>query len=329
MSIRFKIKNTASVAEKEGDLIVRFTGSSEPFFRSCERSADKVGVDGGGNPKLVFNTGLNTEKVQFFKWYNSEEQKEIVKQIKELKPLIADYYGGEDVIDQHNKFFWGETREVNRLSLSNDSVDVFFDTKNPSHALLYLSIISGAFMDLVAPTKDWAENRQIPHYLAIETDEINNVDDDIITKSDAHAALAELRKEQGDALFILAWCLQYDTNAFGAYLRSTPLKDLINYHVNYIEGKLVTKRKKNMPKTFLEYAEKWKGQQTKPLLYVEAYIKAGEYYNLIQQKEKKYVTSEGTILGNTISEAVGNLMKPKFNQDLENLRSKIESKWKE
>lgn len=328
MSTRFAIKNTMSSAEKEGDVIVRYSGVSEPFTRVSERKAEKIGVDKEGAPKLVFTTGMDEKQVKFFKWYSEDEQESVRKQIQDLKPLIIDFYGGEDVISSTNKFFWGENRDVSRLSLGIGNMDTFYDTQNPAHALLYLSIISGAFMDTVAPTRDWAERHQIPHYMALETDE-NLDEEDSITKSDAHAALSELRKEDSpEALFILAWCIQFDTNGFGGYLRSASLRDLVNYHIKYIDGKLVTKRKKNTPKVFLDYVSKWKGQQTRPALYAEAYVKAGVWFNLINQREKKFTTIDGTVLGNTPDEAVKTIMKPKFTQDLEKLREGVEAKWK-
>lgn len=329
MSTRFAIKNTASNAEKEGDSILRYSGVSEPFKRISERAANMVGKDAGGKPQLTFVTGLDENQVKFYKWYSEEEQKAISKQIKELKQNIEDYYGGADVLKQTNDFFWGKNRDVSRLSLANENMDVFYDTKNPVHALLYLSIISGAFIDTVAPTRDWAERHQLPHFMVLETeDTFDDIED--ITKSDAHAALSLLRKdESGDALFILAWCIQYETQAYGAQLRSTPIRDLVNYHIKYIDGKLTTKKKRNTPKTFIEYAEKWKGQQTRPALYVEAYVKAGEYFNFLSNKEKRFTTPDGVALGNTVEDAVATLMKPKFTEALETLREKVEAKWRE
>ena len=329
MSIRFAIKNTMSKAEKEGDVFLRYTGVAEPFTRVSERMSTKIGETANGQLKLRYITGLNPVSIDYVPWYNKEEKESVKKQIKNLKPEIEKALGGADVLEETNTFFWGNDRTVSRLSLRHDDLDTFFDTKNEMHALLYLSIISGAFIDLVAPTRDWAERHQVPHYLALDTEESYDEEDEI-TRSDAHAALSELRKEAStEALFILAWCIQYDTQAYGAHLKSTPMKDLVAYHIKYIDGKLVTKRKKNTPKVFIEYAEKWKGQQTRPALYVEAYVKAGEYFSFIQTKEKKYTTAEGTALGNTIEEAVANLQKPKFTQDFENLREKVEAKWAE
>lgn len=329
MSTRFAIKNTANKAEKEGDAFLRFSGVSEPFVHISERYSHKVGVDGGGNAKLTFITGLDENLVQFYKWYTVDEQKEVKKQIKELTPLISDAYGGSSVISSDNKYFWGENRDVNRLSLSNQDMDVFYDTKNAPHALLYLGIMAGAFIEMVAPTREYADRYQIPHYMILETDVVFDDEDDI-TRSDAHSALSDLRRDADpEALFILAWDLQYDTQAFGGINRATPQKNLISTHIQYIDGKLNMKKKRNTPRTFIEYANKWKGQQTRPLLYTEAYVKAGEWFSFINQKEKKFVTADGTVLGNTVQDAVETLMKPKFTQDLEKLRDQVEAKWKE
>lgn len=330
MSIRFAIKSASAKSEKEGDTFIRFTGDAEPYRRVEDRKCDKVGVDGAGNAKLVFTTGLDEKTVQFYNWFSEEEKKAVLKQIKELRPLITDFYGGEEVVNSTNKYFWLENRDINRLSLDNETMQTFYDTKNPAHALLYLSILSGAFIEMVAPTRDWAERRQIPHFIALETDDLMSDDEDDITRSDAHAALSELRREESpDALFILAWCLQYETNAFGGINRATPPRSLATTHSQFIDGKLVSKKKRNMPRTFIDYAERWKGPQTRPALFVEAYIKAGEYFSYVNQRDKKYVTADGTILGNTIPDAVAAIMKPKFTQDLEQLRDKVEAKWKE
>lgn len=329
MSIRFVIKNSAEKAEKEGDVFLRFSGVSEPFIRVCERKSTQVGINEAKEPKLLFLTGLEESMVKFYIWYNEEEQKEVKKQIKELKPLIEDIYGGAEILASDNKYFWGMDRNVNRLSLSNENMDVFYDTKIPAHALLYLSIIAGAFIEMVSPTREYALRNQIPHYMELESEATFDNEDDI-TRSDAHSALSELRKEADpEALFILAWCLQYDTNAFGGINRATPLKQLISTHIQYIDGKLNLKRKRNTPKTFIEYADKWKGQQTRPKLYTEAYIKAGEWFNFVNQKDKRYTTIDGTALGNSILDATETLMKPKNTSELEKLRDQVEIKWKE
>lgn len=330
MSIRFSIKDTSEKAEKEGDLIVRYSGLAEPFRRSSERQTTKVGVDGAGNPKIVFVTGLDEKKVPMYRWFSEEEKKELLKLIKEFKPGIIDAFGGVEVVDDKNQYFWGpENREVFKLFVTNETSEIFFDMERPAHALLYLSICAGAFIDVVAPNKEYAIRYQIPHYLSLETDEVSFDGEEDITRSDAHAALGKLRRETPEALLVLAWCLLFETTTFGGMNKATSPKDMINSFIKYIDGKLVTKRKRNCPKLFMQYAEKWEKSQTRPSLYAEAYLKAGEYFALVNQREKKYTTASGTILGNTVSEAVDNLLKPKFSVDLEQLRDAVEAKWNE
>lgn len=330
MSLKFAIRNTADKAKKEGDSFIRFSGTGEPFSRAVERTSRVVETDGKGDPtKWRFATGLDSSKVEFYDWFTDAEKPVIAETITSLLPIIERFYGVTN-LNPENYSFWKKRKDISELQVTHENIDVFFDTEKAEHALLYLSIVGGAFADIVAPNKEWAERNQIPHYLALEIETNDYGDEEDITRSDAHGELTNIRKEFGkDALYILAWCIQYDTNSFGAYNYSTTEKDLINYHIKYIDGKLQLKKKKNCPKTFMEYAEKWRATQTRQLLYTEAFVKAGEYFNYINQREKKYVTSEGTILGNTIKEAVENLQKPKFRVDFDKLKESVEAKWKE
>lgn len=137
--MRFLIKNTMPKAEKEGDQFIRYSGVSEPFVRISERDGKKIGVDGGGNPKLVFNTGLDEKQVQFFKWYTPEEQKEIERQIVELRPLIVEFYGGEDVVEKTNQYF-GRITETLIVYLYRIVIWMFSMIHRDQHMLSYISL---------------------------------------------------------------------------------------------------------------------------------------------------------------------------------------------
>lgn len=331
MSFRFSIRETPPKAQKEGEEIIKGSGISEPYRHSTERQTNKVGIDGAGNAIVRYVTGLDTDKVDLYRWLTTDEERELMrKQIDELRPLITKAYGGDKVVEETNKFFWGrENKEVNRILVHNATDQVFMDTKTPSHALLYLSIMAGAFMEVVAPTKDWAEAFQVPHYLALETDDNQFDGDEDITRSEAHAALISLQKESPEALMILSWCVLSDTTTFGGVNKATSQRELMTSLVKFIDGKLVSRKKRNCPKTFMDYAERWKKPLTKNALYVEAYLRAGEHFALINQREKRYTTANGTALGNTVKEAVETLLKPKFQVDLEQLRDAVETKWTE
>lgn len=332
MSLRFAIKNTQAKAEVGSDgTIERYSGVSERFKRGSERTSRTTKVNDKQEPVAwKFNTGMDPEQVEFFDWYD-EKQKEAVKEvIKDLAPTIEKFYGGKEVVDSTNYSFWKAERDVNRLSLTNADIDTFFDTKFPAHALLYLSIISGAFIDLVAPTKEWADNHEIMHYLVLESEDVES-DDINITRSDAHAALMDLRKNADpEALFMLAWCTQYDTRSFSAYTKATPQRDLINYHIQYIDGKLPAKKQlsKKPAEIFMDYYDRWNGQQTRPAIIAEAYVKAGEYFNLFRPGDKKYTTLDNVPLGNTIPETVKRLLKATSSDELAQLRDQVEAKWK-
>lgn len=329
--MKFMIKSTAGRPEKEGDTFIRYTGNSEPFARGDEMAADKIGVLPDNTPKLKFKTGLEENQIRYLGWF-SEEQKEAHKKLlKEYRPIIANFFGGDEVIEPTNRYFWFDDKERNKIKITNETLDRVFDMKNVLHALLYFNVAGGAFLEVVAPTKKMAEDKNIPHYLVIDTDFQDDVVDDYSSKANAYALLMELdRQSEGDSLLFLAWCLQTGTKAFGAYTRSSSKGDLIKYHAEFIEGKL-SKTKRNCPKDFLSYAEKWKeGGLIKNQIIMEAYLKAAEYYSYLNtNKDNKYQLPSGTVIGNTIEEGVANILKPKNSADADALRNYVEAKWKE
>lgn len=335
MNFKFAIKSVAGDAQREGDEVVRFSGISEPMHQGCEREVRKTGEIGSGRDLQTFvrfNTGLEPDMIEFYDWYSEAEKEALKEFIIENKPKISKFYGGDEVVKPENRYFW-EKKEVYKLFVDNYTVDKLFDTKNPSQCLMYLSIASGAFMSLVAPTKDWAErNPGIPFYLALEAEASTTDSESYVGKLQAQAALSGLSEDSGDGMFIVAWCTQYDSASYGAYSRTaTPRSELIKYHSMFIDGNIMGKKgkKRDCPKIFLDYANRWNGQQTKAAVMVEAYVKAGEYYGFINSAKKKYVTDEGTVLGNTIEECIKTLMQNKYSDDLDRLREKVEKKWNE
>lgn len=331
MSIKFCINNVAPESVKEGELYVRYSGTTEIFKRTSERDSTEVNVI-GGHPVIKFNTGLDSGLVEYADWLSEEGKKELVDQIKELRPGIVKYYRGEERVKDDNISFWGpDNQTINKLKVDNSIIGYYYDTEKPEHALLYLSIMSGAFNDLVAPNKEWAIRTFTPHYLSLSTDnELSRSEEESFTRSDAHAALSDLRKNHGkESLYMIAWCIQPETNAFGAYSHSVTEKDLVYYHMQYIDGKLLTKNKKSTAKNFISYYDKWLDTEVRANIFLEAYVKAGDYFSFINQREKKYVLTNGTILGNTVEEAIANLKKPKFRQDYELLKKLVTDKWNE
>jgi hypothetical protein len=329
--MKFMIKSVAGRPEKEGDTFIRYTGNAEPFARGDEMASEKIGVLPDGTSKLRFRTGLEENQIPYFGWLSEEQKNEHKKLLKEYRPKIANFFGGNEVIDPTNRYFWFEDKERNRIKVTNDTLDKVFDMKNIPHALFYFNVMGGAFLEVIAPTKQMAEEKGIQHYLVIDTDFQDDVVDDYVTKAEAFASMMELSKEaEGDALLYLAWVLQSNTKGFGAYTRSSSKSELIKYHAEFIEGKL-SKTKRNCPKEFNEAYTRWKeGSLVKSKLMMEAYLKAAEYYAYLNtNKENKYQLPSGTIIGNTIAEATDTIMRPKQQADADALRNFVEAKWKE
>lgn len=322
MNVKFQIKPTMAKAEMEGKEIVNFTGESQAYMRKATRVSEKIG------DKIVFKTGLEPLKVRFYWWFNEAEKEEIKKQIEEALPEIEQMYHGKDVIESTNKSFWKDQAEFYQFIVDNKTKNLFFDTKSAEHAVLYFSIIGGAFIDTIAPNKDVAIQYRIPHYIALEKDNDDEEFVDVSEKLKASANLFKLMEEgSDDALFILCWTALYNTKGFGSILKSMSKKDKATYLHMFIEGDLVDKKKKLCAKTFNQYVEKWNSPQLRDKLYAEAYIKAGEQYALIVTKDRKYETTWGTSLGNTIEEAVDKITQKKFAADLKQLMEEVEKKW--
>lgn len=328
MNVRFQIKATSRKAEKEGKEILNFSGESQPYRRKATRVSEQVGLRPNGEAIIKFKTGLVPDRVKYYWWFTEAEREEIKKQLEESLPDIEERYHGKEIIHEENKSFWKDQKEFYQFPITITTSDLFFDTKNPEHAILYFSIMGGAFIDTIAPNKELAIEKRIPHYIFLEKDVDDDDFVDISDKIKASANLAKLMEEGNeDGLFILCWTALYNTRGFGSILKSMPKKDKVSYLHMFIEGDLVDKRKKQCPKIFNDYFEKWNSSQLRDKLYAEAYIKAGEQYALIVTKDKKYETVWGTSLGNTIDEAVDKITQKKFAKDLEQLMQEVEKRW--
>lgn len=331
--MKFQIKSVAGKPKKEGDVFIRYEGISEPFLHGDEMACTKVGVDKDGVPKLKFRTGLDEEQIQFYGWFNNDEKEAFKTFLKDNRERIVNAFGGEEVIDSTNRYFWLDDNDRNKFKIDNETLNIIYDTKNIEQCLLYINIAGGAFLQLVAPTKEMAESPRtdLRYYLEVESEFSDEEVNDYLTKAQAYSLLTELKDAEGDSLLFLAWCLQSMTKTFGAYSRASSKLELIKYHAEFIEGKLNKNNKRNTIKDFIEYANKWKtGGLTRETIITEAYLKAAEYYSYLNtNKDNKYELSSGLILGLNIEEAIKKIRKPVNLQELEKLRDFVENKWKD
>lgn len=326
---KFQIKSIMGTPTKEGDSIVRFSGLSETLNVGDVLASTQVVR--GASKIQKFKTGLEEDAVKFNNLISDSMKEEYIKQIREYKPILSEYYEGDEQIDSTNADFW-KNPDIGRLKIVNSDLNKFYDTKNPRHALLYFNIMGGGYIDTIAPTRDLAEMNKVNFYIETENELQDELADDYVSKAKAFGLLTELAsKADNEALLYLGWILHSNTKGFGSYNRSTSKTELFKMHGEFIEGKLVTKSKRACPIQFIETAEKWNDAKLgRPRLITESYLKAADrlaYLNT--DKEGKYVLPSGLQLGLNYVESVDLLLKPKNTKDFEDLRDFVEKKWSE
>jgi hypothetical protein len=96
---------------------------------------------------------------------------------------------------------------------------------------------------------------------------------------------------------------------------------------DFIEGKLVRSNKKATAKQFLEAVELL--STDKKRLFVTAYVKEGSYFNFLNTTDDNQIknTQTGTKYGATVTAATAYLMNPANQEELDNLKNRIEEKW--
>lgn len=326
MYFKFQIKPVAGKPEREGELIVRFTGQSE-FINVNDVLASTITTKGKDRIQK-FKTGLEISDVASNALVSIQEKENFKKQIQSYRPILEEYYG-VDELDPANTYFWKDP-EIGKLKISNLDLEKFYDTANPKHAILYFNIMAGGYIDTVAPSRQFAEVYRIPFYMETESEHVSDDADSYVTKAQAFSLLNELAfSADAQALLFLGWVLHSDSRGFGAYNNSTTKSELFKMHGEFIEGKLNFSKKRNTPTKFIEQANSWKDAKIgRPRLMTEAYLKAAQVYSYINSdREGKFSLPSGLHLGLSIDSAIDTLLKPKNNKEYEELRDFIEKKW--
>lgn len=326
MYFRFQIKPVAGKPEKEGELIVRFTGLSE--YVNVNDTLGSVTLTKNGKQIQKWKTGLEVTDVSANPLISVAEKENFRKQIEAYRPVLNENFG-EESLDSTNDFFWKDP-DYGKLKISNLDLEKFYDTSNPRHALLYFNIMGGGYVDTVAPSKEFAERYRIPFYIETEDEYVSEDSNTYMAKAKAFTLLQELNdSSDNQALLFLGWVLHIDSRGFGGYTISTPKSELFKMHAEYIEGKLTLTKKKATPQKFIELATKWKDAKIgRPRVMTEAYLRSAQMYSYLNtDKDGRYSLPSGLQLGFDMEAAVDTLLKPKNNKEYEDLREFVEKKW--
>jgi hypothetical protein len=312
------IRSTRRPEEKQGNVIVFGSGTQIPFIHLYD--LNKKEQDDG---RFEFQTGLEERHIRNSPVYSEEEKNALVKQQKEdLKELYKAYR--KEQLDPLSQKFWQERQS---FKVTNETLDTFFDTKNPEHLLLYWRIVSGGYPEGIGPSFEIASQYGLSFFLTLLEEQSEREAEEVGFKGKAYALLEEIseQKNTGDLLW-LTWIL-LDSQSSG-YSKSTPKATLYKALFEFIEGKKVKKGKKLCAKQFTDAAKLLKLDRTRAI--ATAVIKAGDHFGIIfSNKEGQLETrNEHLILGPSVEEAIETLLKPTNHEILEALRSEIEDKLK-
>lgn len=262
--------------------------------------------------KFRYITGLEADT------YPEDEQEEVRRVKKELE----NFYG-EGNLEPTNETFWKE------IKLILNKKTTFLDIKNnPEHKLFYYVIKGRGIPEIASTHQEAIESDRTAQWFLIEPDQyadLTAVDDRIIDRATAALVDLDTNKTLDDIMLIHKNLITADRGITRQTPKSAMYKDLSDF----IKGKLVKTDKRRTPAQFLEAVELLKKDKKK--LYITAYVKDANYFNyLTVNSENQFLNSETkTKYGSTLDAVVSKLSNPAFQDELDNIKMKVEKKWSE
>jgi hypothetical protein len=260
--------------------------------------------------KVRYITGLEEDDVP------ESRKEEVVQAKQELEKSF-----GKGTLDPTNEAFWKDLKLV--LNKKTTFLDI---NSNPEHKLFYY-VIRGNGIPEIAATHDQAitGDKTFRWYL-IEPDDYANlsvVDDRVIDKATAKLVELDTEKTFDDLMLVHKNLITADRGVTRQTPRGTLYKDLSNF----IKGKIVKTDKRRTPSQFLEAIEMLSSDKKR--LYVTAYVRDALYFNYlgVNPENQFFNTETKTVYGSSVEAAVNKLSNPAFQDELENLKMKVEKKW--
>lgn len=261
--------------------------------------------------RIKYSTGLEASE------YPEDEREEI----RQAKAELEAHYG-KGVLEPNNEAFWkGIKLELTRTA-------TFLDLSNPEDKLTYYLIKGGGY-NTIAPNYEAALTSAVPKrwYIidATEYAEIGAEDDRKINK--AIALLQEMEDAKGfDDMFLVHKVL---VSSDRGTTKSSPKAMLYKDLSDFIHGRIVKTQKKQTPGQFLDAAGLLKKDKRK--LFVTAYVKDANYFNFLTLTDDNQFKNlqTGTKYGSSIDRVVAYLTNPANQSELDNIKERVEAKWKD
>lgn len=257
--------------------------------------------------------GLDKEVLSYSD-LSAEEKKAKMAEIDEIVARLEKVFGPGQ-LDPTNQSLWGEVK----LELTRKTTNL--DLTEPKTELVYHCIKGGGF-NTVAASLEEARNNGVKFYIVepVEYAESRVSNTKVINK--AIGLLDKLDETKGiDEMFYLA---KYLLPVEKGYTKHTPKAMLYKDLDDYINANVVKLPKVRCASQFLEATKKPKID-----IIITALVKDGLDYGFLYVNQAGEIKNNETsgIYGNTIERAVAHLQNPAYENELSNLKERVEKKW--
>jgi len=264
----------------------------------------------------VYLTGLDPTASYITKIENEEKREAMIAQIKEIKGILEERYG-KDNLDPKNKAFWSKIFIDVRVPILE------LDLKEPKDLILYCAIKAMGFSE-IAPSYEHAKNsnKNYKFYLHEEAEVMNIKVEVTRLRNKAKVLLESVYESDSEHLFLLA--KTYLAIERG-YNRKTSIDTLYEDINSMIEGDATRTNIKEMPKIFLELAN-----MTKVDLRYKAIVKECSYQKALDKDKDNRIVNKltGNTIGKTEEDAIEYLKNPLHQEDLLALTEKVDKIWR-
>ncbi len=319
--------------EKKVDLTrkvsVRQYVDSEVFNMGLEQYGLSVfsGENGSGGHKewigyketggvLVYMTGLDVNADYVLKIKDDEKREALITQIKEIKKVLEDRYG-KDNLDPRNKAFWSKIFIDVRVPVLELHLD------SPSDLLLYCGIKAGGFSEIAGSYEQAKEaNKSYKFYLHEEAEVMNIKVEVTRLRNKCKMELENIYTADSEHLFLIA---KVYLPIERGYSRKTSIDTLYDDINNMVEGQSIKTNLKESPKLFLELSK-----LSKIDLRYKAIVKECNYQKAIDKDKDNRLTNKitGNTMGKNEEDVIEYLKNPLHQEDLLALADKVDKIWK-
>lgn len=258
--------------------------------------------------------GLDVELLEYDNTLPPAVKEAKIKDIQETIARLERFFG-KGTLDPTNEKHWSKIK----LNISRKTTNL--DLSDPKNELIYHCIKAGGFK-LVAPSVEQAQDEGAKFYLI---EPVEFAEYRIAPTEQRNKAISALQKvyetKSFDEMFYLG---KYLLPAEKGYDKRTPKALLYEDLDKFLNGEVVKQSKSACARQFMEAIK-----LPKDILVITCLVKDGLYMGILYTNQHGELKNgdTGGVYGTTVERATAHLKNPAYEHELENLKTRVESKW--